>query len=102
MNARLFAPAVAAAFALIALATGCGGAKAGLQRLTAGQRVDYEPGALAVGSRVACVKGQYRIVVRVPSRGHNAAGVSDFGDHATEISLRTRSNGSVRAVCSYN
>ena len=95
MNWRLLTLAVVVAIALTALATGCGGSKATIHRLTPGQRVDFKPGALAVGSRVGCIKSVYRVVVRVPSRGHIVTGDSDNGPHATEIRLRTRRDGSV-------
>ena len=92
---------VVVVIALTALTTGCGGSKATIHRLTPGQRVDFELG-LSVGSRVGCIKGVYRIVVRVPSRGHIVSGASDNGPHATEIRLRTRHDGSVLAVFSYS
>lgn len=65
------------------------------------QRIDFKPGALAVGSPVTCVSKGHHIVIKVPSAGHSAAGASDFGGNPALISLETRRDGSVLAVCSH-
>lgn len=92
---------VVLALALIALVTGCAGSKADLHRLSAGQRIDFKPGALAAGSPVTCVSQDHHIVIKVPSAGHSAGGASDFGGNPALISLETRRDGSVLAVCSH-
>jgi hypothetical protein len=98
MNFRFLA--LVLSLAVVALATGCGGSKSRSHRLTAGQRIIFKPGALAVGSPVSCTSQDRHIVIRVPSAGHSAGGASDFGGHPALISLETRRNGSVLAVCS--
>lgn len=86
--------------ALVPLVAGCAGAKSPSHRLTAGQRITFGPGAIAVGSPVICSSQDRHIAIRVPSPGHSAGGASDFGGNPALISLKTRRNGSVLAVCS--
>src|SRR5438874_1945723 len=102
MNGRILTLALAVVVVLMAVVTGCGGSKVVSHRLTPGQRIDFKPGAVEVGSPISCVKRFYHTVVRVPKRGHRMVGVSDFGPHSTQITLRTLPDGSVLAVCSYS
>jgi hypothetical protein len=101
MNFRPVALLIAVVVALVAVGVGWG-SSASSRHLTAPQRVDFKPGALAVGTRITCASHGYRIAIRVPRRGHLAAGSSDWGPHAADLRLTTRLNGAVHAVCSYH
>jgi hypothetical protein len=83
-----------------AVAVGAARASTVVQRtLEPGQTIVFRPGALEVGSPVACAGRGKRVVARVPHRGRSLVSTSDWSGRSRTLRLTTRRNGAVVARC---